>query len=77
MQEEISFLVPPPQFAEHCEVADQSDQVGHNCGLQSTTLVRNGEPSLPVHMKALISKYIVNSIINKLIFYFLLIFAEI
>ena len=49
-QYEISILVPL-QLAEHVEVADQSDQAGHNQVLQFTTLQRIGEPLLPAYIE--------------------------
>ena len=45
MHDDNSFLTPP-QLAEHCEVADQPDQVGHGEVLQFTNLMRNDEPLL-------------------------------
>ena len=56
-QDEISFLVPPPQLAEHEEFADQGDQVAHGEVLQSTTLMRVDEV-LPVYINQTYSLFI-------------------
>ena len=62
MHDDISFLTPP-QLAEHCEVADQSDQVGHGEVLQFANLVRNNEPLLPEENYTLLyrQKYIIDT----------------
>ena len=50
MQDEVSFLVPPSQIAEHVDTAVQFDQAGHGEVLQFTTLKRIVAPLLPVRV---------------------------